>query len=223
MKSWSISKILSVTNLQGLWMTRDVNLSESYSSSTPPTSLISPLNGIPLTSSMLATLQELLIQSNHHLLSKGTPHQSQQSSTTKTRQSGCLRRSWIHDIQDQAIAFSTRFTDLVVILILPGITQTVMSFRTCPKPYMNITRNTPTSQVHSLLDWSWFTISQQGQAKKKSRTQSQRSFQTHYSSFTGFSFEKTVSELWGQNLCSKWGVMLGVVPCWSGANLVKVI
>ena len=204
-------------------MTKDVNLSGFYSSFTSSISLMFLLNGMPLTSFMLVTLLELLIQSNHHLLSKGTPCQNQQSSMTRTRQSGHLRRSWIHNIQDQAITFSTRFTDLIVILILPDITQTTMSFKTHSKFYMNIMHNTLTDQTHSLLNQSWFTINQQRQAKKKFKTQSQRSFQAHYSSLTGSSFGKTVSELWEWSSHSKWGVMLGVVPCQSSTYFIKAI
>ena len=149
---------------------------------------MSLLDGTPLTPSMPATLWKLLIQGNCHLLGKGTPHQNQQSSTTKTRQSGHLRKSWIHSIQNQAIAFSTRFTGLTVTLILPGITQMAMSSRTHWKLYRNTMCVTLTSQVHSLLNWSWFTISQQEQAKRKSRMQSQRLFQAHYSFLTESSF-----------------------------------
>ena len=188
MKSWSISEILSVIDLQGLWMTRDVDLSGFYSNFTPFISLMSFLNGMLLTSFMLMILQELLIQSNHHLLGKGTPCQSWQSSMTKIRQSGCLRRSWIHNIQDQAVTFSTKFIGLTVTLILPGIMQTVTSSRTCLKLYMNIMCDILTNQVHSLLNWSWFTINQQRQAKRKSGTQSQRLFQAHYSFLTESSF-----------------------------------
>ena len=110
------------------------------------------LNDTPLTFFMLATLLELPIQSNHHLLGKGTPCWNQQSSTTKTRQSGCLRKSWIHNIQNWAVTFSTRFTDLIVILILSGIIQRAISFRICLKSYMNIMHNTLISQVCNLLN-----------------------------------------------------------------------
>ena len=171
-------------------MTRGMNLLEFYSSSISSISLMFFLNGTPLTSSMLATLLELLIQSDHHLLGKGTPHQNQQSSTTKTRQSGCLRRFWIHDIQDQVIIFSTRFADLIVTLILSGIMQMVMSFRTHWRLYMNIMCDILTSQVCSLLDWSWFIISQSGQAERKSGMWSQRLFQAHYFFLTGSSFQE---------------------------------
>ena len=204
-------------------MTKSINLSEFYSSSTSFISLTSLLNDTSLTLSMLVTLLELSIQSNHHLPGKGTPCQNQQSSTTKIRQSGHLRRFWIHNIQDQTVTFSTKFTGLIVILILPGITQTAMSFRTHLRFYMNIMCDTLTSQVHSLLNQSWFVISQQGQTERKSKTQSQRSFQTHYSSLTGSSFRRTVSELQGQSLHSKWGVMLGVVLCQSSIYLIKTI
>ena len=159
MKSWLIFKTLSIINLQKFWMTKDVNLSEFYSSSIPSTSLMFPLNNMSLTSFMLATLLELLIQSDHHLLGKGTPHQNQQSSMMKTRQSGCLRRSWIHNIQNQVITFSIRFADLIVILILSGITQMAMSFRMCQKLYKNIMHIILTNQIYSLLNWIWFVIS----------------------------------------------------------------
>ena len=204
-------------------MTKDVNLSEFYSSFTLSTSLTSLLNDTPLTSFILAILQELLIQSNCHLLGKETPCQSQQSLMMKTRQSGRLRRFWIHDIQDWTVTFSIRFADLIVILILSDIMQMIMSFRTCLKFYMNITYDISINQICSLLNWSWFVISQQEQAEKKSRTWSQRSFQTHYSSLIGFSFGKTVSELWKWSLCSKWRVMLGAVSCQNDANLVETI
>ena len=159
MKSWSISETLSVIDLQGLWITKDVNFSEFYSSFISFINLMFLLNDISLTSFILMTLQKLLIQNNHHLLSKGTLCWSQQSSMMKTRQSGCLRRSWIHDIQDQAVAFNTKFTDLIVILILPGITQMATNSRMCLKFYMNIMCNILTNQIHSLLNWSWFAIS----------------------------------------------------------------
>ena len=152
MKSWSIPETLSAINLQGFWMTKDINLSRFYSSSTPSTNLMSLLNGTLQTSFMLVTLLKLLIQSNHHLLGKGTPHQNQQSSTMKTRQNGHLMRSWIHNIQNQAIGFNTKFTGLIVILILPGIMQMAMSSRTHWKPYKSIMHNTLTSQVCSLLN-----------------------------------------------------------------------
>ena len=171
-------------------MTRSVNLSESYSSSTSPTSLMSLLNDMPLTPFMPATLLELPIQSNHHLLGKGTPCQNQQSSMMKTRQSGHLRRSWIHDIQNQAVTFSTRFADLTVTLILPDITQIVMNSRTYSKLYRNIMCNTLTNQICSLLNWSWFIISQQRQAERKSRMWSQKLFQAHYSFLIGSSFQE---------------------------------
>ena len=184
---------------------------------------MSPLNDTSLTSFMLVILLELLIQSNHHLLSKGTPCQNQQSSIMKIRQSGCLRRFWIHNIQNWVVTFSTKFINLIAILILFNITQTVINFKTHLKLYMNIICNISTNQVCSLLNWSWFAISQQRQAEKKSRIWFQRSSQTHYSSLTGFSFGKMVSKLWEWSSHSKWGVMLGAVPCWSGAYLVKII
>ena len=152
MKSWLISETLSAINLQELWMTKNVNLSEFYSSSTSFTNLTFLLNDTSLTPSMLVILLKLLIQSDHHLLSKGTPCQNQQSSTMRTRQNGHLKRSWIHNIQDQIIIFSTRFTDLIVILILSGIMQTAMSFRTHSKFYTNIMHNILTGQIHSLLN-----------------------------------------------------------------------
>ena len=135
-----------------------MNFSEFYSSFTPSTSLIFSLNSTLLTLFMLAILLELLIQSNHHLLSKGTPCQNQQSSTTKTRQSGHLRRFWIHNIQNWAVIFSTRFVDLIVILIIFNIIQTMMSFRMCLKFYINIIHNTLINQICNLLNWSWFAI-----------------------------------------------------------------
>ena len=173
MKLWLIFRILSVTNLQKLWIIKSVNLLEFYSFFINLTSL---LNGTPLTSFMSVILQELLIQSNHHLLSKGTPCWNQQSSTMKIRQSGCLKKSWIHNIQDQIIVFNTRFTELTVTLILSGITWTVMSSRMHWKLNRNTTHNILTSQVCSLLSWNWFIISQQEQAKGKFKTQSQRLF-----------------------------------------------
>ena len=196
MKSWLISETLLVINLQGFWMIKNVNFSEFYSSFTSFTSLMFFLNNMSLISFMLMILLKLLIQSDHHLLSKKTPCQNQQSSIMKTRQSGCLRRSWIYDIQNWAVIFNIRFADLIVILILPDITQMMMSFKMCLKLYMNIMHNISTSQIHSLLNWSWFAISQQRQAEKKFRTQSWRLSQAHYSSFTGSSFGKMVSELW---------------------------
>ena len=171
-------------------MTKDMNLLKFYSSFTLFISLIFLLNDMPLTFFMPATLLELPIQSNHHLLSKGTPCQNQQSSMMKTRQSGHLRRFWICDIQDQIVAFSTKFTDLIVTLILSGITQTVTSFRTHSKPYRNIMHNILTNQIYSLLNQSWFTISQQRQTKRKSEMQSQRLFQAHYSFFIKSNFQE---------------------------------
>ena len=129
MKSWLILETLSAIDLQGLWMTKGMNLLKFYSNFTSFTGLMSFLNDTPLTSFMLVILQELLIQSNCHLLSKGTLCQNQQSSTTKTRQSECLMRFWIHNIQNQTVTFSTRFINLIVILILPGIIQMMMIFR----------------------------------------------------------------------------------------------
>ena len=151
---------------------------------------MSLLNNMSLTLFMLAILQELLIQSNHHLLGKGTPCWNWQSSTMRIRQSGYLRRFWIHNIQDQAVTFNTRFAGLIVILILSGIMQMAMSSGTCLKPYMNIMCDTLISQVHSLLNQSWFAISQQGQAERKSEMWSQRLFQAHYSFLTGSSFQE---------------------------------
>ena len=138
MKSWSISETLSVIDLQGLWITRSMDLSEFYSSFTFFISLMSLLNDMLQTPFMLVILLKLLIQSNCHLLSKGTPCQNWQSLTMKTRQSGCLMRFWIYDIQDQAVTFNTRFADLIVILILLDITQMMMSFEMCWKLYKNI-------------------------------------------------------------------------------------
>ena len=190
MKSWLIPGTLSAINQQELWMIKGVDLSGSCSSFTPPINSTSLLNGIPLTPSMPATLQELLIQNDHHLLSKGTPCQNQLSSMTKTRQSRCLKKSWICDIQNQIIVFSTRFAELTATLILLNITQMAMSSETCWKLYRNTTHITLISQIHSLLNWSWFTISQQRQAKKKSETQSQKLFQAHYSFLTESSFQE---------------------------------
>ena len=144
-------------------MIKDVNLSEFYNSFIFFISLIFLLNGTSLTFFMLIILQELLIQSNHHLLGKRTLCWSWQSSMTKTRQSECLRKFWICDIQNQVVIFNTKFTSLTVTLILSSITQTATSFRTCLKFYINIICDTLTSQVCSLLNWSWFVISQQGQ------------------------------------------------------------
>ena len=157
---------------QGLWMTRGVDLSGFYSSFTPPTSLMSLLNGMPLTFFMSVTLLELPIQNDCHLLSKETPHQNQQSSMTKIRQSGHLRRFWIHDIWDQIIAFSTRFINLTVTLILSDIMQMMMNSKICLKFYRNIMCDILTNQICSLLNWGWFIISQQKQTERKSRTQS---------------------------------------------------
>ena len=133
-------------------MTKNVNLLKFYSNFISFTNLMFFLNGTLLIFSMLVTLLELLIQSNCHLLSKGTPHWNQQSSMTKTRQSEHLRRFWIHDIQDQTVTFSTRFTDLIAILILFDITQTAINFKMCLKLYMNITHDISINQVHSLLN-----------------------------------------------------------------------
>ena len=152
MKLWLISEILSVINLQEFWMTKDVNLSEFYSSFIFFTSLMSFLNDTLLTLFMLIILQKLLIQNDHHLLDKETLCWNWLSSTMKIRQSGHLKRSWIYDIQNQTIIFSTKFADLTVILILPGIMQMAMSFKTCLKFYMNIIHDTLTSQIHSLLN-----------------------------------------------------------------------
>ena len=152
MKSWSIPETLSMINLQGLWMTKGMNLSEFYSNSTSPTNLMSLLNNTLWISSMLATLLKLLIQSNHHLLGKGTPCQNWQSSTTKTKQSKHLMKSWIHDIQNQTIAFNIKFADLIVILILPDIMQMMMSFKICQKLYKSIMHNILINQICSLLN-----------------------------------------------------------------------
>ena len=65
-----------------------------------------------------------------------------------------------------------------------------ISSRTCLKSYRNIMHNILTSQVHSLLNQGWFTISQQGQVKRKFRTQSQKLFQAHYFFFTESSFQE---------------------------------
>ena len=181
------------------------------------------LNGMPLISFMLVTLLELPIQSDHHLLGKGTPCWNQQSSTTKIRQNGHLRRFWIYNIQNQIIIFNTRFTDLIAILILSNITQIVISFRTHLKLYMNITHNTSINQICSLLNWNWFIISQQRQAKKKSEMWSQRSFQAHYSSLTESNFEKMISELWKWSLCSKWRIMLRMISCWNNVCFIETI
>ena len=133
-------------------MIKSINLSEFYSSFISFTNLTFLLNDISLTPFMSAILLELSIQSDHHLLGKGTPCQNQQSSMTKTRQSGCLRRFWIHNIQNQTVAFSIRFTDLTVTLILSDITQTVINFKTYLKLYRNIMHNTLINQIHSLLN-----------------------------------------------------------------------
>ena len=149
-------------------MTKGVNLSEFYSSFTSFINLTFFLNDISLTPSISVILLKLSIQNNHHLLSKGTLCQNQQSSMTKTRQSKHLRRFWIHNIWNQTITFNIKFANLTVTLILSNIMQMMMSFRTCLKFYRNIMCDTLTSQIHSLLDWSWFAISQQGQTERKS-------------------------------------------------------
>ena len=213
MKSWLILKILSVTDLQRLWIIKSVNLSEFYSSFISFINLMFFLNDTSLIFFMLATLQKLLIQNDCHLLGKEIPHQSQQSLIMKIRQSECLRRFWICDIQNQTVIFSIRFADLIVILILSGIIQMIMNSEMHLKFYMNITHNILTNQVCSLLNQSWFAISQQGQAEKKSRTQFWRLFQAHYFSLTESSIGKMVSELQGQSSCSKWGVILRAVSC----------
>ena len=133
-------------------MIRGMDLSEFCSSSTSPISSTSLLNSTPLTFFISATLQELSIQNNHHLLSKGTPHQNQLSSTTKTRQSRCLKRFWICNIQNQVVIFSTRFTELTATLILSDITQMAMSFKTHWKLYRNIIYITLTNQICNLLN-----------------------------------------------------------------------
>ena len=120
-------------------MIKGVDLSESCSSFISSISSTSLLNGMPLTPFMSVILQELLIQSNCYLLSKGTFCWNQLSLITKTRQSGCLKRFWIYDIQNQTVTFSTKFTELTVTLILPGIMQMIMSFKMCQKLYRNIT------------------------------------------------------------------------------------
>ena len=176
MKLWSIFKILSVIDLQELWMTKNVNLLKFYSSFTSSTSLMSLLNDMPLTPSILMTLLKLPIQSDCHLLSKGTPCQNQQSSMTKTRQSGHLKKSWIYDIQNQIITFSIRFADLTVTLILSDIMQMMMNFKTYLKFYRNIMCDILTNQICSLLNWGWFAINQQGQVERKSEMWSQRLF-----------------------------------------------
>ena len=122
-------------------MTKDINLSGFYSSFTSFTNLMSFLNDISLTFFISAILLKLSIQSNHHLLSKGTPCQNLQSSMTKIRQSEHLRRSWIYNIQDQTVIFNIKFVDLNVTLILFNITQTVINFRTHLKLYRNIMHN----------------------------------------------------------------------------------
>ena len=120
-------------------MTKNINFSEFYSSFISFINLMSLLNDMPLIPFMSATLLELLIQSNYHLLGKGTPHQNQQLLMMKIRQSEHLRKFWIYNIQNQAAAFSTRFAELITTLILSDIMQTVMSFRTHWKLYKNIT------------------------------------------------------------------------------------
>ena len=129
-----------------------MNFLKFCSSFTSFTSLISLLNNTSLTFFMLTILQELSIQSNHHLLSKGTSHQNQLSSTTKIRQSGHLKRFWIYDIQNQIIVFSTRFTELTATLILSNIIQMAMNFKTYQKFYRNIMCVILTNQVCSLLN-----------------------------------------------------------------------
>ena len=141
-------------------MTKGVNLSKFYSSFTSFINLTFSLNDTSLTSFMLVILLKLLIQSDHHLLGKRTPHWSQQLSMTKTRQSGHLRRFWIYDIQNQTVTFNTRFADLTVTLILSDIIQIAMRFRIYLKLYINIMHDTLINQVHSLLNWSWFATSQ---------------------------------------------------------------
>ena len=138
MKSWLILRTLSVINQWELWTIKGVNLSESCSNSTSFTSLMSFLNDIPLTPFMPVILWELLIQDNCHLLNKGTPCWNQLSSMTKTRQNECLKKFWICDIQNQIIAFSTKFTELTVTLILSNITQMIMSSEMYWKLYRNI-------------------------------------------------------------------------------------
>ena len=61
-------------------------------------------------------------------------------------------RFWIYNIQDQAVAFNTKFTDLIVILILSDITQMAMSSEMCWKPYKSIMHDILTNQIHSLLN-----------------------------------------------------------------------
>ena len=167
-----------------------MNLLEIYSNFTPSISLTSLLNNTSLTSFMLVILLELLIQSNHHLLSKGIPCWNQQSSTMKIRQSGHLKRFWIHNIQNQIIIFNTKFADLIVILILSDIMQIAINFRIYWKLYMNIICNILTNQICSLLNQNWFIINQPGQAERKSETWFQKLFQTHYSVLTESSFQK---------------------------------
>ena len=209
-------------------MIKDVNLSEFYSSFIPPTSLMFLLNGMLLIFFMLIILQELPIQGDHHLLCKGTPCQSWQLSIMKTRWSECLRRFWICDIQDQAVVFSTKFTDLTVILILLNVMQMVMSFRMCLKLYMNIIRDILTNQVCSLLNWSWFAISQQRQAERKSGMWSQRLFQAHYSFLTESSFQEHSFWALRMKLTLRMGGNIGGgsllkqhLPCWG--NMIAVV
>ena len=131
-----------------------MDLSEFCSNFISFTNLISLLNGILLTFSMSVILWELLIQGDCHLLGKGTPCWNWLSLMMKTRQSGCLKRFWICDIQNQIVAFSTRFIELTVILILFDIMQMVISFKTCWKFYRNIMCVILTNQIHNLLNWS---------------------------------------------------------------------
>ena len=149
---------MSAINLQKLWIIKNMNFSEFYSSFTSFISLTSLLNNIPLTFFMLVILLKLPIQNSYHLLSKGTPCWNQQSSMTKIRQNGHLKKFWIYDIQDQTVVFSIKFTDLIVILILFNIIQIIMSFKTYLKFYINIMHNTLTNQIHNLLNWNWFII-----------------------------------------------------------------
>ena len=65
-----------------------------------------------------------------------------------------------------------------------------MNFKMHLKLYRNIIHNTLINQICSLLNWSWFVISQQRQIKRKSKTQSQKLFQTYYFSLTESSFQE---------------------------------
>ena len=139
-------------------MIKNINLLKFYNSFIFFINLIFFLNGIPLIFFMLTILLKLLIQSNCYLLSKETLCQNQQSSMTKTKQSECLRKFWICNIQNQTVVFNIKFINLIVILILSNITQIIINFKMCLKFYINIVHNILTNQIHSLLNWSWFAI-----------------------------------------------------------------